>query len=34
VAAGLDRSVQYLLQGAIVIAGASVHVLLPRWVRR
>lgn len=31
-AAGLDRSVQYLLQGAIVIAGASLHVLVPRRV--
>jgi ribose transport system permease protein len=34
VAAGLDRSAQYLLQGAIVVAGASVHVLLPRWIGR
>ena len=34
VAAGLDRSVQYLLQGAIVIVGASVHVLIPRWMVR
>jgi len=33
-AAGLDRSVQYLLQGAIVIAGASVHVFIPRWAAR
>ena len=30
IAAGLDRSAQYLLQGAIVIAGASVHLLAPR----
>lgn len=34
IAAGLDRSIQYLLQGAIVIVGASVHVLVPRWVAR
>lgn len=33
-AAGLDRSVQYLLQGAIVIAGASLHVLMPQRVVR
>jgi ribose transport system permease protein len=32
VAAGLERSVQYLLQGAIVIVGASVHALVPRWM--
>lgn len=28
--AGLDRSAQYLLQGAIVVAGASVHLLTTR----
>jgi ribose transport system permease protein len=32
VAAGLERSFQYLLQGAIVIVGASVHALVPRWM--
>lgn len=32
IAAGLERSFQYLLQGAIVIVGASVHVLVPRWI--
>jgi ribose transport system permease protein len=30
IAAGLDRSAQYLLQGAIVIVGAGVHLLAPR----
>lgn len=32
VAAGLERSFQYLLQGAIVVIGASVHALVPRWI--
>jgi ribose transport system permease protein len=32
VAAGLERSFQYLLQGAIVVVGASVHALVPRWI--
>lgn len=32
IAAGLERSFQYLLQGAIVIVGASVHALAPRWI--
>jgi ribose transport system permease protein len=31
--AGLDRSAQYLLQGAIVIAGASLHLLSARRAR-
>ncbi len=34
IAAGLERSVQYILQGAIVIVGASVHAILPRWMGR
>uniref|UniRef100_UPI0030DBDD49 ABC transporter permease n=1 Tax=uncultured Hoeflea sp. TaxID=538666 RepID=UPI0030DBDD49 len=34
IAAGLERSVQYLLQGIIVIIGASVHALIPRWMGR
>jgi ribose transport system permease protein len=34
IAAGLERSVQYVLQGAIVILGASVHALMPRWTER
>ncbi|MEJ2459628.1 MAG: ABC transporter permease, partial [Novosphingobium sp.] len=32
IAAGLERSFQYILQGVIVIVGASVHVLAPRWL--
>jgi ribose transport system permease protein len=32
IAAGLERSFQYLLQGAIVVVGASVHALVPRWI--
>lgn len=34
IAAGLERSAQYLLQGAIVIVGASVHTIVPRWIGR
>lgn len=34
IAAGLERSFQYLLQGLIVVVGASVHALVPRWIGR
>ena len=34
IAAGLERSAQYILQGVIVIVGASVHAILPRWMGR
>lgn len=34
IAAGLERSVQYLLQGAIVIIGSSIHAIVPRWIGR
>lgn len=32
IAAGLERSFQYLLQGTIVVVGASVYALVPRWI--
>lgn len=34
IAAGLERSIQYVLQGAIVVLGASVHAVIPRWAER